>query len=74
MVQEANSLNKSQQIGIYLESVADGESDKTSVDSDLNLVLVVVLDDGKQGSKQDDQVSHELQTNGQPSVGQQNTG
>ena len=52
----------------YLKSIADGESDKTSVDSDLDLLLVVPLNDDKQGRKQDYQVPHELQTNGQPPV------
>ena len=50
----------------YLKSVTDGEPYKAWVDPDLDLVLIVPLDDSKQGGKQDYQVSHELKSNGQP--------
>ena len=36
---------------VYLKSVADGEPNQSSVDSDVDLVLVVTLDDDKQSRK-----------------------
>ena len=51
---------------VHLQGIANGQPHETRVDSDLDFVLVVALDHGKQSCEQDDEVPHELQTNGQP--------
>ena len=50
----------------HLQGVADGQAHQSCTDAEVDGVLVVALNDGKESGKEDDEIADKLEPNRQP--------